>query len=226
MEKDDFVKGHRQRAKEKFRSLPISNFENYELLELLLMHTLPRIDVKPLAKALLKEFGSLSQIIYATPQQLKKCPYIKESSITLFKLIQAFSQRMLSEKIKQNPILEDWDSLLEYCKATMAFKEMETFHCLFLNSACQLILDEEVQKGTVNQTPVYPREILKKALEVGATSVILAHNHPSGDSHPSKADIVMTRKIVETLSAADITVHDHLIISPSENTSLKSLGLF
>jgi len=176
--------GHRERLRSKFREHGNEALTDYELLELLLFRTIPRRDTKPLAKNLIAEFGSVSEVITASYHQLEKFRGIGSNTVTDLKLVQAAALEMISGKIREKPLLSTWSSLLDYCRASMAFEEVEKFRILFLDKKNHLIRDEVMQSGTVDHTPVYPREVVKRALELSATAIILVHNHPSGDPTP------------------------------------------
>lgn len=217
--------GHRDRLRGRFVRSGAGACEDYELLEMLLFAAIPRRDVKPLAKALLAQFGSIAGVLSAQMEDLAKVKGLSENSATLLKLVHALTQRMLIGDVEQKPILSSWQKLLDYCHVAMAHEKREQFRVLFLNRKNQLIADEVQQVGTVDHAPVYPREIVRRALELGATALILVHNHPSGDPTPSDSDISMTGEIVRAARALDVVVHDHLIIAKSGHTSFKAMGL-
>ncbi len=217
--------GHRQRLKARFLKTGADGFEDYELLELLLFRTIPRRDTKPLAKALIKKFGSFAGVINAPDQLLKEVSGVGEAIVTEFRLIGAATQRILKHKISEKPILNNWDELLDYCHSIMAHKTREQFRIIFLDKRNRVIAEELQQQGTVDHTPVYIREISRRALELSATALILVHNHPSGDPTPSRADIEMTKKIIATTDGLGIVVHDHIIIGKDGCSSLRGLGL-
>ncbi|HWT31245.1 MAG TPA: DNA repair protein RadC [Propylenella sp.] len=217
--------GHRDRLRARFRDQGAAALADYELLELALFRALPRRDTKPLAKALLKRFGSLSEVLAAPPQRLKEVEGAGDAVVGELKLIKAFAERVAAEAVRKRPVLASWSALLEYCRATMAFEEREQFRILFLDKRNALIADEVQQTGTVDHTPVYPREVMRRALELSATAIILVHNHPSGDPTPSRADIQMTETIVEVGKPLGITIHDHLIIGRDGHASFRGLGL-
>ena len=198
---------------------------DYELLELTLFAAIPRRDTKPLAKALLKRFGSFAEVIAAPRERLLEIPGVGESVANHLKIVEAAAQRLAKSRVMGRPALSSWAALLDYCTAAMARSEKEEFRVLFLDRKNHLIADEVQNRGTVDHTPVYPREIIKRALELGASSIILVHNHPSGDPTPSKADIAMTREIAGAAKALSIAVHDHLVIGRAGHASFKSLGL-
>ncbi len=217
--------GHRDRLRERFVQSGADALQDYELLEIILFSAIPRRDVKPLAKQLLKEFGSLSGVMAASMIELQQVEGLSENSAVMLKTVHALTGKMLKADIVQKPVLSSWQKLLDYCHVSMAHEKREHFRVLFLNRKNQLMTDEMLHVGTVDHTPVYPREIVKRALELGATAIILVHNHPSGDPTPSDMDITMTEEIVRAAAALDIHVHDHLIISQSGYVSFKSMGL-
>ncbi|MFP6740431.1 MAG: DNA repair protein RadC [Alphaproteobacteria bacterium] len=216
---------HRDRLRERFLNTGPEALADYELLELVLFMALPRRDTKPIAKALLERFGSFAGVISADPRRLDEVKGMGRSGVIGIKAIQAAALKFMQDEIMDKPILSSWDQLLTYCKAAMAYGDTERFRILFLNNKNILIADEVQQRGTVDHTPVYPREVVKRALELGATALIMVHNHPSGDPTPSKADIDMTRQVAEAASKLRITVHDHIIIGRTGHASFKSLGL-
>ena len=192
--------GHRDRLRARFRDGGATALADYELLELALFRALPRRDTKPLAKALLAKFGTLSEVLAAPPARLKEVEGIGEAVIVELKLIKVFAERIAGEAVRKRPVLTSWSALLDYCRTAMAFEEREELRILFLDKRNTLIADEVQQRGTVDHTPVYPREVVKRALELGATAIILVHNHPSGDPSPSRADVDMTREITPAIS--------------------------
>ena len=217
--------GHRDRLRARFREGGAAALADYELLEMALFRALPRRDTKPMAKALLKRFGSLSEVLAAPSERLKEVDGVGESVITELKLIKAFAERTAAEALRKRPVLSSWSTLLDYCRAAMAFEDREQFRILFLDKKNTLIADEVQGVGTVDHTPVYPREVIRRALELSATALILVHNHPSGDPTPSRADIQMTETIVQVGKPLGIVVHDHLIIGRDGHASFKGLGL-
>ena len=223
-EKQHYI-GHRRRLRERFLQSPDDALPDYELLELLLFAAKPRGDVKPLAKRLLKEFGSLSAVLQADTLELAKVAEVGDGVISSLKAVRIAGQRMLRHELEERPIIQSWTALLDYCRSTMGQEKIEQFRILFLNHKNALITDEVQQRGTVNHTPVYPREVVKRALELGASALILCHNHPSGDPTPSKADIDMTTQIQQACAAVGIQIHDHLIITAKEHYSFSSHGL-
>jgi DNA repair protein RadC len=217
--------GHRDRLRGKFRTKGADSLAEYEILELLLFRSIPRRDTKPLAKQLLAEFGSLAEILAAPSNRLSSIKGLGEAVITDLKLVHAAANTMNAEKIRDRTLLGSWSAVLDYCRTTMAFSDVEKFRILFLDKRNCLIADEVQQTGTVDHTPVYPREIAKRALELAATSILLVHNHPSGDPTPSKADIDMTKVIIDTLNPLNINVLDHIIIARDGHASLKGMQL-
>ncbi|MBO6541600.1 MAG: DNA repair protein RadC [Alphaproteobacteria bacterium] len=217
--------GHRQRLRERFEKAGADGLADYELLELILFRAIPRRDVKPLAKDLLARFGSFGAAISAEPARLAEVKGMTGPAIAEFKIVQASAIKLAQTEVMNKPVISSWTALLNYCKAAMAYNTTEQFRILFLDRKNVLIADEVQQKGTVDHTPVYPREVVKRALDLGASSIILVHNHPSGDPTPSQADINMTRQIVDTAKPLGISVHDHLVIGKGSHASFKSLQL-
>lgn len=216
--------GHRDRLRERFAKTPDA-LADYELLELVLFLAIPQKDVKPLAKDLIARFGSLGAILHAPVHELTKVDGIKDKTALALKSITALSQRAAKNELVGQPILNSWTRLMDYCHSTMAHEMKEHFRILFLNKKNELIADEIQGSGTVDHTPAYPREIMKRALELGATALILMHNHPSGDSRPSQADVDMTKEIVRAGQPFSIVIHDHIVISKNGYSSFKNLGL-
>lgn len=216
--------GHRDRLRERFLKSPDA-LPDYELLELLLFMAIPRRDVKPIAKKLEAKFKNLNGVLNASLADLQSVEGISETAAIALKTVQASAYRLLKQDVMDRPVLNNWQRLMDYLTATMAHETREHFRILFLNKKNALIADEIQGSGTVDHTPAYPREIMKRALELGATALILVHNHPSGDPTPSQADIVMTKAILAAAAPFDILVHDHLIISKNGVSSFKSLGL-
>ncbi|MCI4644270.1 MAG: DNA repair protein RadC [Hyphomonadaceae bacterium] len=199
--------------------------DDYELLETLLFAFIPRRDVKPIAKALLKRFGSLSATLAAEPKDLKQVDGIGENAAAYLKAVRELHQRAAREEFAARPVISSWNALMAYVRQSLQHETREQFRVVFLDRKNQLIADEVMGHGTVDHAPVYPREIARRALELAASSLIMVHNHPSGDPTPSRADIDMTREVIDALSALDITVHDHLIAGSGGVTSFKSAGL-
>lgn len=221
----DLRAGHRQRLKERFANAGPEALPDYELLELVLFSAIPRRDTKPLAKRLLDRFGSFAEVINAPPERLKEVEGVGEAAVTQLKIVRAGALRLMRGTIMQRPVLGSWNAVLEYCRAAMGFEAREQFRILFLDKKNRLIADEVQQQGTVDHTPVYVREVVKRALELSASAIILAHNHPSGDPTPSRADIDMTRLIVEAARPLGVAVHDHVIVGRQGHASLKGLKL-
>jgi DNA repair protein RadC len=217
--------GHRERLRERFREAGADALSDYELLELLLFRALPRRDVKPLAKTLLATFGSFAEAISASEARLTEVKGLGAAGITELKIVQAAASRLVRGAVKKRPVLSSWSSVLDYCRTAQAFADREQFRVLFLDKRNQLIADEVQQVGTVDHTPVYPREVVKRALELSATAIILVHNHPSGDPTPSRADIQMTQQIIAVAQPLGISVHDHIIVGKEGHASLKGLKL-
>ena len=219
--------GHRQRLRERFLKLGGETLEDYELLELALQLVIPRKDTKGLAKTLLREFGSFSGVCNAEAARRAKVKGLGPTSIAHLKLIQAVAARFGRDRIAvEQPILASWNQLIDYCRTQMAFNPIEQFRVLYLDKKNRLITNEVQQTGTVDHTPVYPREVVKRGLELSASAIILVHNHPSGDPSPSAADVRMTRAIAEAATTLGITLHDHVIVGKSGHASLRSLKLF
>jgi DNA repair protein RadC len=217
--------GHRERLRERFREGGPDALPDYELLEMVLFRAIKRGDTKPVAKALLAKFGSFAEVISATPERLMEVAGVGEALTTEIKLIRAAALRLMKGEVINRPLLSSWTLILEYCRAAMAFQEKEQFRILFLDRKNQLVADEVQQEGTVDHTPVYTREVVKRALELSASAIVLVHNHPSGDPAPSIADIDMTRKIVDAAAKLGIEVHDHVIIGRTGHTSFKGSKL-
>ncbi|APX87240.1 hypothetical protein BV511_22560 [Methylorubrum extorquens] len=217
--------GHRERLRARFAQAGAEALADYELLELTLFRSIPRRDVKPLAKALIQRFGSFAEVVSAEPTRLIEVEGVSAGVAADLKLIEAAGRRLARGAIAARPLLSSWSALIEYLRATMAFSGREEFRVLFLDRRNHLIADEVQGRGTVDHTPVYPREVARRALELASTAIILAHNHPSGDPAPSGADIRMTREIVSVLDPLGIVVHDHVILGRDGHASLKGLKL-
>jgi DNA repair protein RadC len=198
---------------------------DYELLEMVLFAAQPRRDMKPLAKKLIAKFGSFAEVIHAPETRLREIKGVGDGTINGLKLIAAAAHRIARGELKQRTALSSWDDVTDYCRISMAFADKEQFRILFLDKRNQLIADEVQQTGTVDHTPVYPREVIKRALELSATAIILVHNHPSGDPTPSQADIQMTKAIVDIAAPLGISVHDHIILGKNGHASPKGLRL-
>jgi DNA repair protein RadC len=217
--------GHRERLGGRFREAGADALADYEMLELILFRAIPQRDVKPLAKTLLAKFGSFAEVISAPVERLKEVDGLGEAAVTEFKIVAAAAQRLARGEVRKRPVLSSWSSVLDYCRTAQAFSEKEQFRILFLDKRNQLIADEVQQQGTVDHTPVYPREVVKRALELAATAIILVHNHPSGDPTPSSADIEMTKQIAAIAKPLGVQVHDHIIVGKDGHASLKGLKL-
>lgn len=216
--------GHRERLRQRFLSGGHEAMPEYELLEMLLFNAIARIDVKPLAKRLLAAFGDLNGVIAAPQARLMEVEGATDKVYFQLRLAEAFAHRMARAKVMQRHVLSSWDALMDYCKTVMAHRDTEQFRVLYLDRKNNLVADEAQAEGTVDHVPVYPREIVKRALELNASAVILVHNHPSGDPSPSNEDIVMTDRIFEACRAVGITIHDHVVIGKEEDASFKQLG--
>lgn len=214
--------GHRQRLRQKVFDHQLDNLADYELLELVLFNAIPRRDVKPLAKKLLEQFGRLSDLINADKDKLLSLEGINKNFCINLYIIRELINRILKQKIVNNNIIGCWSELLDYLKLTMGGLKVEQFRVLFLNKRNVLIADELMSAGTIDQAPVYPREIIKRALFHEAGAIILTHNHPSGSPSPSKSDVELTRKITDVCNSVNISVHDHVIIASGEYYSFKS----
>jgi DNA repair protein RadC len=217
--------GHRERLRARFLAAGADAMPDYEILELVLTTILPRQDVKPLAKGLIAKFGSFADAIAAPIEKLTEIDGVKEKTAIQLKVIEAAALRLSKTRLINRPVLSSWNALLDYCASAMARAEREEFRVLFLDRKNVLIADEIQSQGTIDHTPVYPREIMRRALELSASAMILVHNHPSGDPTPSRADIDMTREIVEAAKSLRITVHDHLVVGRGGTASFKALGL-
>jgi DNA repair protein RadC len=217
--------GHRERLRERFLEAGPEAVTEYELLELVLFRAIPRRDVKPLAKALIAKFGSFGEVVSAPRQRLREVEGLGDAAIAEIKIVQAAAGRLARGQAKKRTVLSSWSAVLDYCRTTMAFADKEQFSIIFLDKRNQIIADETQQTGTVDHTPVYPREVVKRALELSATALILVHNHPSGDPTPSRADIQMTQAIVEIAKPLGIAVHDHIIVGKEGHASFKGLKL-
>ena len=220
-----YLGDHRKRLRARFRQGGASAMPDYELLELVLFRAIPRRDVKPLARTLLDELGDFNRVISASPDRLRRISGVGDAVVQELKIVEAAAHRLARAKIMNSHIISSWDAVLDYCHTVMAHRDTEQFRVLFLDRKNVLIADEEQGSGTVDHVPVYPREVVKRALELNASSLILVHNHPSGDPTPSDDDIAMTSQIADAASALSITLHDHLIIGRSRELSFKSQGL-
>ncbi|WP_244509841.1 DNA repair protein RadC [Rhizobium sp. AC27/96] len=217
--------GHRERLRNRYRDGGDTALADYEILELLLFRLIPRRDTKPIAKALLARFGTLGGVFGAPVGLLTEISGVGDAVALDLKLIASVAQRMLKSELTGKPVLSSWKALIDYCHTAMAHEAREQFRLLFLDKRNALIADEIQGLGTVDHTPVYPREVVKRALELSSTAVILVHNHPSGDPTPSRADIEMTKTIIDTAKPLGITVHDHIIIGKNGHVSFRALRL-
>lgn len=219
-----YIADHRKRLRARFSEGGATAMPDYELLELVLFRTIPRQDVKPLARLLLDTFGDFNRVVTAAPARLAQVAGVGEAVVQDLKILEAAAQRMMRARVMHRPVLSSWDALLDYCHTAMAHRETEQFRILFLDRKNVLIADEEQARGTVDHVPVYPREVMKRALELNASALILVHNHPSGDPTPSQADISMTAQIQDAATVLGITLHDHLIVGRERELSFRSAG--
>ncbi len=217
--------GHRMRLRERFSQSGPDALADYELLELILFRAIPRRDVKALAKTLIDHFGGFAEVMGAAPERLAEIPGLNDSTARDIKIVHATALRVHKLGLMNRPVISSWSAILDYCRAALAQETREQFRVLFLDRKNRLICGEVQNHGTVDHTPVYPREVLRRALEHGASAIILVHNHPSGDPTPSKGDIDMTREIITAARALKISVHDHIIIGRKDVASFKALGL-
>lgn len=216
--------GHRERLRDRFLDAPEA-LPDYEVLELLLATAIPQRDVKPLAKALIERFGSFADVITAEVDALKTVKGVGEVAAAALKVVREAAIRLARAPVMGRPVISSWDALIDYCRTAMATLPTEQFRLLFLDRKNVLIADELQQKGTVDHTPLYPREVVKRALDLHASAVIMVHNHPSGDPAPSRADIDMTRTVRDALAAVGLQLHDHLVVGRKGHVSFKSMGL-
>ncbi len=217
--------GHRDRLKSRFAGGGPDAVPDYELLEMVLFRAIRRGDTKPIAKALLARFGTFAEVLSAEPERLVEVKGVGEAVAMELKIVHAAAMRLMRGQVINRPLLSSWKAILEYVRAAMAFNDIEMFRILFLDKKNQLIADEVQQEGTIDHTPAYPREVVKRALELGSSAVVLVHNHPSGDPTPSMADIDMTKRIVEAGAKLGVAVHDHVIVARQGHVSLRQLGL-
>lgn len=216
---------HRERLRARFLAGDDEALADYELLELLLFYSIDRVDVKPLAKQLLADFKTFGAVLAASPERLEAYPRVNQRTTALFKAVREASRRIVRCEIVERPVLSSWSRVIDYCRACLVDAPTEQFRLLFLNRKNELIADEVQGRGTVDHTPVYPREVVKRALELGATALIMVHNHPSGDPTPSRADVEMTVEIGEAAEKLGIALYDHIIVAKSGATSLRAQGL-
>jgi DNA repair protein RadC len=217
--------GHRGRLRDRFTNGGAGAVPDYELLELILFRAFPRIDTKPIAKRLLARFGSFAEVVSAPAERLKEIEGVGDRAVQELKLIKTAAERLTKGEIGSRPALSSWQGVLDYLRLAQGFEMREHFRILFLDKKNALIADEVQGSGTVDHTPVYVREVVKRALELSATAIILVHNHPSGDPTPSHADIEVTRQIVDAAKPLGVTVHDHIIVGRNGHASLKALRL-
>jgi DNA repair protein RadC len=223
-DKPDYL-GHRDRLRQRFLDGGADALADYELLELLLFYVVPRQDTKGIAKTLIKRFGSFAGVFAADPSALREIKGIKDTGIAFLKSVQATAERIAREEVAGQPVIGSWKKLIDYCRTAMAAERVEQFRLLFLDNKNALIADEVQQRGTVNHTTVYPREVLKRALVLNASALIVAHNHPSGDPKPSRDDIEMTRELKAAANALEVELYDHVVIGHGTHASFRSLGL-
>ncbi len=217
--------GHRERLRARFRDGGAQALADYELMELILFRAKPRGDVKPLAKALIDSFGSFAEAIAAPPDRLRDVDGVGQQIVTELKIVQAAAEKLTRGAVSKREVMSSWEAVVEHCRTTMAFSDKEQFRILFLDKRNALIADEVQQQGTVDHTPVYPREVIKRALELSATALVLVHNHPSGDPTPSDADIRMTQTIIDVAKPLGIAIHDHIVVGKQGHVSFRALGL-
>lgn len=217
--------GHRERLRHRFETAGAGSLADYELLELLLFRSIPRADTKPIAKALLARFGSFAEVLAAPPDRLVEVKGVGAKIASELKVVHAAGLRLATSELKARQSIGNWEDLVGYCRTAMALESREQFRVLFLDKRNGLLADEVMHQGTVDHTPAYPREVVRRAIEVGATALILVHNPPSGDPTPSRADIDMTRKIADAAGALGIIVHDHVIIGRNQHVSFRQKGL-
>jgi DNA repair protein RadC len=223
---DSHMLGHRERLRHRAAKGGMAAVPDYELLELCLFRSIPRGDVKPLAKRLLARFGSVSAVMGASLEALQTVSGVGPAAALDVKLFHEVAMRMGREEVAKRPVISSWSALLAYVRLALAHEPREQFRVLFLDKRNQLIADELLGHGTVDHAPVYPREVMRRSLELSACAVILVHNHPSGDPTPSQPDIAMTKLIVEAAKALKIEVHDHLVVGREGVASFRALGLF
>jgi DNA repair protein RadC len=217
--------GHRARLREKLIGRGAEALADYELLEMLLFFAQPRGDTKPLAKAIINHFGSFAAVLAASQRDLFAAPGLGMHGVAAIKLVQAAALRLARAEVLSRPVLNNWDRLMDYLNAVLARERVEQFRVLFLDNRNHLLADEVQARGTVNHTPVYPREVVKRALELHASALILVHNHPSGDPTPSPEDVEMTNDVREAARVLSITLHDHVIVGNGRWISLRREGL-
>ena len=217
--------GHRKRLRERFLNGGAEALADYELLEMILFPAKPMGDVKPMAKMLLAKFKTFGGVLHADAEALLAIDGVNEAAVVAIKVTKAATERLLREEVADKPIIKNWQQLIDYCRMQIGHRATEAFHVLFLNSKLHLIADERQGEGTINHTPAYPREIVKRALELSASSMILVHNHPTGDVTPSAEDVLLTKDVIAAAKVLGIQVHDHLIIGAKRHFSFKEKGM-
>jgi len=220
-----YIRDHRARLRERFVQGGAGAMPDYELLEMVLFRANARADMKPLARRLIEAFGDFNRVLSAAPERLREVAGVGDSTVVELKLIEAAAQRLARARVMQRPVVSSWDALIDYCHTAMAHRETEQFRVLYLDRKNVLVADEAQAQGTVDHVPVYPREVIKRALDLNASALILVHNHPSGDPTPSRADIDMTRRIDEAARAMGIELHDHIIVGRSRELSFRAQGM-
>lgn len=221
----DSGKGHRARLRKRLIEGGGDALLDHELIEYVLALAIPRIDTKPLAKELLREFGGIAGLLTADANALARVKGMGDGAVAALKIVQAASLRLLRDRIMDKPVLASWQALLDYLRADMAHKMTERVRVLHLNSRNMLIRDEAMSEGSIDQAAIHPREVIRRAIDLGSAAIILVHNHPSGDPAPSRADIALTRDIADAGKKLGITVHDHIVIGANGHSSMRGLGL-
>ncbi|SMX46883.1 RadC family protein [Actibacterium lipolyticum] len=219
-----YIRDHRKRLRARFMDGGAAAMPDYEMLELVLFRAIPRQDVKPLARRLMETFGDFNRVLSAPIPRLKEVDGVGDAVVQELKIVEAAAHRLARARVMERQVISGWDAVLDYCHTTMAHRETEQFRVLFLDRKNVLIADEEQARGTVDHVPVYPREVVKRALELNASALILVHNHPSGDPTPSESDITMTAQIDDAANALGLTLHDHIIVGKSRELSFRSAG--
>ncbi|MHC0052087.1 RadC family protein [Actibacterium sp. D379-3] len=219
-----YIRDHRKRLRARFIEGGAAAMPDYELLELVLFRAIPRQDVKPLARRLLDRFGDFNRILSAPIARLKEVDGVGDAVVQELKIVEAAAHRLARARVMQRPVISGWDALLDYCHTAMAHRETEQFRVLYLDRKNVLVADEAQAQGTVDHVPVYPREVVKRALELNASALILVHNHPSGDPTPSEADITVTAQIADAAEVLGLALHDHIIVGKSRELSFRSAG--
>lgn len=217
--------GHRARLRKRLIEGGSDALLDHELIEYVLALSIPRKDTKPLAKALLHEFGGIAGLLTADADAIGRVKGMGEGAVAALKIVQAASLRLLKDRIREQPVLASWQALLDYLRADMAHKLTERVRVLHLNSRNMLIRDEAMAEGSIDQAAIHPREVIRRAIDLGSSAIILVHNHPSGDPAPSRADIALTRDIADAGKKLGITVHDHIVIGANGHSSMRGMGL-